>query len=80
MPALTIAPETTPETPDVFILQKMQATETTDTNSRIFCDGHFFPVSIHGVAASDYGQPIYRLTPVDSANGISTSSQIAEQA
>lgn len=80
MPALIIAPEATPVTPDVFILQKMGVNELTDGSSRIFCDGHFFPVSIHGVAASDYGQPIYRLTPVDSANGISTSTQIATQA
>lgn len=75
MPALTIAPEATPVTPDVFILQKMQAKETTDTNSRIFCDGHFFPVSLHGVAAGDYEQPVYRLTEFNPAN-----SQVQDRA
>jgi hypothetical protein len=60
-------------TPDVFILQKLQAHELTDTNSRIYCDGQFFPISIiHGVAAGQYDQPIYRLSEVQPANGINT--------
>ena len=56
-------------TPDVFILQKLQMHETTDQHSRIFCDGHFFPVALQGVPAGDYEQPIYRLTEVEPANG-----------
>lgn len=55
--------------PDVFILQKLQEKETTDQNSRIFCDGHFFPVSLQGVPAGDYEQPVYRLTEYTPANG-----------
>ena len=53
------------ETPEVFTLQKMQAHEITDAHSRIYCDGHFFPLSIAGVPASDYDEPIYRLTAVE---------------
>jgi hypothetical protein len=53
------------KTPEVFKLQKLQPDEITDGSSRIYCDGHFFPTSISGVPASDYGQPIYRLTEVE---------------
>jgi hypothetical protein len=52
-------------TPEVFTLHKLQPHEITDASSRIYCDGHFFPVSISGVVASDYGQPIYKLSEVE---------------
>jgi hypothetical protein len=55
----------TQQTPEVFKLKKLQPDEITDGSSRIYCDGHFFPTSISGVPASDYGQPIYRLTEVE---------------
>jgi len=74
MSTLTIASETQPEMPAIFILQKMGPNEITDESSRICSSGHFFPLSIAGVPASDYDAPIYRLTSVDSANGITTGS------
>lgn len=53
---------TTPlETPDVFTLKKLGPERLTSALSRIYCEGRFFPVSIHGVAAKEYGQPIYNL-------------------
>jgi hypothetical protein len=51
-------------TPDVFILKKLSPSKLTSDISRIYCDGHFFPVSITGVAPQDYGQPIYNLVEV----------------
>ena len=57
-------------TPELFILHKLQPHEITDSSSRIYCDGHFFPTSISGVPASDYGQSVYRLTEVEPVNGI----------
>lgn len=65
-------------TPDVFILQKLGNGETTDQHSRIFCDGHFFPVALHGVPAGDYAQPIYRLTEHTTASH-KTELQNAQQ-
>lgn len=58
-----------PKTPETFALNKLQPHEITDAHSRIYCEGHFFPVSISGVAASEYGQPIYRLTEVKKEEG-----------
>lgn len=60
---------TIPATPELYQLRKMKPDEITNSESRIYCDGHFFPVSISGVAASDYGQPIYQLTEVDKDTG-----------
>lgn len=60
-------------TPELFTLQKMQPHEITDTQSRLYSDGHFFPLSIMGVPASDYGTPIYRLTEIVPANGINNA-------
>jgi hypothetical protein len=53
--------------PIAFTLRKLEPHEITDTSSRIYCDGHFFPTSISGIPANDYGQPIYRLTEVETA-------------
>lgn len=61
-------------TPELFTLQKMQAHEITDTNSRLFCDGHFFPLSVMGVPASDYEGDVYRLTEIIPANGIKNNT------
>jgi hypothetical protein len=60
-------------TPDVFILKRLSPERLTSNLSRIYCDGHFFPVSLSGVAAKEYGQPIYNLVEVkpDASNKLS---------
>lgn len=60
-------------TPDVFTLKRLSPNKLTSNLSRIYSDGHFFPVSITGVAAQEYDQPIYNLVEVkpDAANKLS---------
>ena len=65
------------KTPEVFKLQKLQPDEITDDSSRIYCDGHFFPTSISGVPASDYGQSIYKLIEVDTNHHHKITKEIA---
>lgn len=62
-------------TPDVFILKRLSPNKLTSNLSRIYSDGHFFPVSITGVAAQDYGQPIYNLVEVkpDASNKLTNA-------
>jgi hypothetical protein len=67
-------------TPELFTLHKLQPHEITDSSSRIYCDGHFFPISIPGVNASDYGQAVYRLTEIEPANGIKPATPSTEVA
>lgn len=58
-----------PETPELFSLRKMQPEEITNSASLVFCDGHFFPTTLHGIVVKDYGQPIYQLVEVDVKTG-----------
>ncbi len=60
---------TMPATPELFTLRKMQPDEVTNSESLVFCDGHFFPTTLDGIAVKDYGQPIYELTEANAKTG-----------
>jgi hypothetical protein len=56
-----------PITPELFALRKMQPEEITNSASLVYCEGHFFPTTLHGIAVKEYGQPIYQLIETDNA-------------
>lgn len=58
-----------PVTPELFSLRKMKPDEITNSESLVFCEGHFFPATLDGIVVKDYGQPIYQLIEVDKDTG-----------
>lgn len=48
--------------PDTITLRRLHADEATAPGDRILCDGHFYPLSLHGEKASEFDVAIYRET------------------
>ncbi len=48
--------------PETITLRLLKPDETTAPGDRILCDGHFYPVSLHGEKASEFDVAIYRET------------------
>lgn len=47
--------------PEKITFIKLKPEELTDPKSRLFTDGHLFPLAIHSTPASDYDAPVYRM-------------------
>lgn len=48
--------------PDTITLRRLNAEEVTAPGDRILCDGHFYPLSLHGEKAREFDLAIYRET------------------
>jgi len=50
------------DAPEIITLRRLHADEATAPGDRILCDGHFYPLSLHGEKAREFDVAIYRET------------------